>query len=86
MAKALELDEKEMMEYFEDGMQPIKMTYYPPCPQLDLVMGITLTSIPLFTPFFSNLIVLMAFTFTKKMFGSPLISSQMPLSSILGIF
>ncbi|MBA0580794.1 hypothetical protein Gorai_022996, partial [Gossypium raimondii] len=41
MAKALELDEKEMMEYFEDGMQSIKMTYYPPCPQLDLVMGIT---------------------------------------------
>ncbi|GMI93519.1 SENESCENCE-RELATED GENE 1, senescence-related gene 1 [Hibiscus trionum] len=41
MAKALKIDEKEMMEYFDDGMQSLRMTYYPPCPQPELVMGIT---------------------------------------------
>ncbi|TYH88099.1 hypothetical protein ES332_D01G163900v1 [Gossypium tomentosum] len=41
IAKALKIDEKEMIEYFEDGMQSIRMTYYPPCPQLELVMGFT---------------------------------------------
>lgn len=30
-----------MMEYFEDGMQSLRMTYYPPCPQPELVTGIT---------------------------------------------
>ncbi|KAK8524574.1 hypothetical protein V6N13_015594 [Hibiscus sabdariffa] len=40
MAKALEMEEKEM-ECFDDGMQSLRMTYYPPCPQPELVMGIT---------------------------------------------
>ncbi|TYG83366.1 hypothetical protein ES288_D01G162600v1 [Gossypium darwinii] len=38
IAKALKINEKEMIEYFEDGMQSIRMTYYPPCPQSELVM------------------------------------------------
>ncbi|KAK8664621.1 hypothetical protein V6N13_084399 [Hibiscus sabdariffa] len=42
MAKALDMEEKEMMGYcFDDGMQSLRMTYYPPCPQPELVMGIT---------------------------------------------
>ncbi|KAB2045281.1 hypothetical protein ES319_D01G149800v1 [Gossypium barbadense] len=41
IAKALKIDEKEMIEYFEDGMQSIRMTYYPSCPQSKLVMGFT---------------------------------------------
>ncbi|GAB4827103.1 hypothetical protein Ancab_033989 [Ancistrocladus abbreviatus] len=41
MAKALKIEEKEMKEIFEDGMQSVRMTYYPPCPKPELVMGIT---------------------------------------------
>ncbi|GMI77715.1 SENESCENCE-RELATED GENE 1, senescence-related gene 1 [Hibiscus trionum] len=41
MAKALKIDEKEMMEYFDDGLQSLRMTYYPPCLQPELVMGFT---------------------------------------------
>ncbi|KAK6264538.1 hypothetical protein SCA6_019972 [Theobroma cacao] len=41
MAKALKIDVTEMIELFDDGMQSVKMTYYPPCPQPELVMGIT---------------------------------------------
>ncbi|RVW71266.1 Protein SRG1 [Vitis vinifera] len=41
MAKALKLEKGEMEELFEDGMQSVRMTYYPPCPQPELVMGLT---------------------------------------------
>ncbi|XP_039009104.1 protein SRG1-like [Hibiscus syriacus] len=41
MAEALKMEEREMTECFEDGMQSLRMTYYPPCPQPELVMGIT---------------------------------------------
>ncbi|XP_022720343.1 protein SRG1-like [Durio zibethinus] len=41
MAKALKIDTKEMIEFFDDGMQSVRMTYYPPCPKPELVMGIT---------------------------------------------
>ncbi|XP_034697264.1 uncharacterized protein LOC117923131 [Vitis riparia] len=41
MAKALKLEKREMEELFEDGMQSVRMTYYPPCPQPELVMGLT---------------------------------------------
>ncbi|KAF2305373.1 hypothetical protein GH714_004374 [Hevea brasiliensis] len=40
MAKALKIDRKEMEEMFDDGMQSVRMTYYPPCPQPELVLGI----------------------------------------------
>ncbi|XP_034698845.1 protein SRG1-like [Vitis riparia] len=41
MAKALKLEKGEMEDLFEDGMQSVRMTYYPPCPQPELVMGLT---------------------------------------------
>ncbi|KAL6333628.1 hypothetical protein AAG906_028813 [Vitis piasezkii] len=41
MAKALNLDKRDMEELFDDGMQSVRMTYYPPCPQPELVMGLT---------------------------------------------
>ncbi|KAF8008403.1 hypothetical protein BT93_K2169 [Corymbia citriodora subsp. variegata] len=41
MAKALKMDTKEMIEQFEEGLQGIRMNYYPPCPRPELVIGIT---------------------------------------------
>ena len=41
MTEALKLEKGEMEELFDDGMQSVRMTYYPPCPQPDLVMGLT---------------------------------------------
>ncbi|KAK7245614.1 hypothetical protein RIF29_40461 [Crotalaria pallida] len=38
VGKALKIEKREM-EVFEDGMQALRMTYYPPCPQPELVMG-----------------------------------------------
>ncbi|GMH05184.1 hypothetical protein Nepgr_007024 [Nepenthes gracilis] len=40
IAKALRMEEQEMMELFEDGMQSMRMSYYPPCPKPELVMGL----------------------------------------------
>lgn len=40
MAKALGMDPKEMKEIFEEGCQKMRMNYYPPCPQPELVMGL----------------------------------------------
>ncbi|XP_050231003.1 oxoglutarate-dependent flavonoid 7-O-demethylase 1-like [Mercurialis annua] len=40
MAKALGMEPKEMTEAFEDGCQQMRMNYYPPCPQPELVMGL----------------------------------------------
>ncbi|KAF8019279.1 hypothetical protein BT93_G0068 [Corymbia citriodora subsp. variegata] len=41
MAKALKMDTKEMMELFDEGTQHFRMNYYPPCPQPDLVIGLS---------------------------------------------
>ena len=41
LGKALLKVDKREWEVFEDGMQTMRMTYYPPCPQLELVMGFT---------------------------------------------
>ena len=41
MAKALKIGKSEMEEMFGDGMQSMRMTYYPPCPQPQKVMGLT---------------------------------------------
>lgn len=41
IGKAMKIESKEMEEIFEDGMQAVRMTYYPPCPQPELVMGLT---------------------------------------------
>ncbi|KAK1420378.1 hypothetical protein QVD17_21921 [Tagetes erecta] len=39
--QVLDIDKKEMIDVFDDGMQSIRMTYYPPCPQPDRVVGLT---------------------------------------------
>ncbi|KAL1560397.1 codeine O-demethylase-like [Salvia divinorum] len=41
MAESLEMEAAEAEEMFEDGMQSLRMTYYPPCPQPEKVMGLT---------------------------------------------
>ncbi|OVA18944.1 Oxoglutarate/iron-dependent dioxygenase [Macleaya cordata] len=41
MGKALQIETKVMTELFEDGMQSMRMNYYPPCPQPELVIGLT---------------------------------------------
>lgn len=39
LGKALKIEKREL-EVFEDGIQNLRMTYYPPCPQPELVMGL----------------------------------------------
>ncbi|KAJ9564904.1 hypothetical protein OSB04_000870 [Centaurea solstitialis] len=39
IAKALNMEVEEMKELFEDGMQGMRMNYYPPCPQPEQVIG-----------------------------------------------
>ncbi|KAL3643580.1 hypothetical protein CASFOL_014395 [Castilleja foliolosa] len=41
IAKTLRIDLKEAEEVFENGMQSVRMTYYPPCPNPDKVHGLT---------------------------------------------
>ncbi|KAL5774127.1 hypothetical protein ACOSP7_011684 [Xanthoceras sorbifolium] len=41
MAKALQMDGEEMRELFSDGVQSMRMNYYPPCPQPDKAIGFT---------------------------------------------
>ncbi|KAI3962684.1 hypothetical protein MKW92_006113 [Papaver armeniacum] len=42
MEKALQVAEtKGITELFDDGMQSMRMNYYPPCPRPDLVIGLT---------------------------------------------
>lgn len=41
MEKALEIESKEISKLFEDGMQSMRMNYYPPCPQPEQVIGLT---------------------------------------------
>ncbi|KAJ4849962.1 hypothetical protein Tsubulata_004855 [Turnera subulata] len=45
MASALKMDMKEM-EMFDDGLQSVRFTYYPPCPQPEKVVGLTPHSDP----------------------------------------
>ncbi|XP_055803660.1 uncharacterized protein LOC129872804 [Solanum dulcamara] len=40
LGKALGIDEEEVKSLFEEGMQSMRMNYYPTCPQPDNVMGI----------------------------------------------
>ncbi|EXB58295.1 Protein SRG1 [Morus notabilis] len=40
MAKALKMEPHEMRELFDNGGQTLRMNYYPPCPQADLVIGL----------------------------------------------
>uniref|UniRef100_A0A803QF06 Fe2OG dioxygenase domain-containing protein n=1 Tax=Cannabis sativa TaxID=3483 RepID=A0A803QF06_CANSA len=41
MAKALKMDGEEMRDLFGEGVQSIRMNYYPPCPEPDLAIGFT---------------------------------------------
>ncbi|CAL0326482.1 unnamed protein product [Lupinus luteus] len=41
MGKALKMEEMEMREIFEDGLQSMRMNYYPPNPQPEKVIGLT---------------------------------------------
>ncbi|KAI3824387.1 hypothetical protein L1987_05845 [Smallanthus sonchifolius] len=41
MAKALKMEEEEMKLLFFNGLQGIRMNYYPPCPQPEQVIGFT---------------------------------------------
>ncbi|KAF7808469.1 protein SRG1-like [Senna tora] len=41
LGKAIKMEMKEVEDLFEDGMQSIRMTYYPPCPEPELVVGLT---------------------------------------------
>ncbi|KAL5774120.1 hypothetical protein ACOSP7_011677 [Xanthoceras sorbifolium] len=40
MAKALRMEPNDMKELFEEGFQGMRMNYYPPCPQPELVIGL----------------------------------------------
>ncbi|MED6118182.1 hypothetical protein PIB30_000160 [Stylosanthes scabra] len=46
MAKALKIEEVEMRELFDDGIQMMRMNYYPPCPEPEKVVGISSHSDP----------------------------------------
>ncbi|XWS12440.1 hypothetical protein CRYUN_Cryun37aG0089000 [Craigia yunnanensis] len=39
MASALKMDAEEMRELFSDGVQSMRMNYYPPCPEPDMPIG-----------------------------------------------
>ncbi|XP_057422356.1 protein SRG1-like [Lotus japonicus] len=41
LGKAISMDMKEVENLFEDGMQSVRMTYYPPCPRSEQVVGLT---------------------------------------------
>ncbi|KAL5577113.1 hypothetical protein UlMin_018812 [Ulmus minor] len=40
IAKALGMDPNDFKDLFEEGWQNMRMNYYPPCPQPDLVIGL----------------------------------------------
>lgn len=41
LAKALNMDVKEMDSFFGEGVQSVRMNYYPPCPEPEKAMGFT---------------------------------------------
>lgn len=41
IAKAVNMEVEEMKALFTDGMQAMRMNYYPPCPQPEQVIGLT---------------------------------------------
>lgn len=41
MARAMKMEAEDMVELFEEGLQAIRINYYPPCPQPELAMGLT---------------------------------------------
>lgn len=41
IGQAVDIEKQEMVDIFEDGIQSVRMNYYPRCPQPDLVIGLT---------------------------------------------
>lgn len=41
MAKALNMNAEEMNELFNDGVQSMRMNFYPPCPEPEKAIGFT---------------------------------------------
>lgn len=41
MGKALGIKESEMVELFSEGVQSVRMNYYPPCPEPHKAIGFT---------------------------------------------
>ncbi|KAJ7968836.1 2-oxoglutarate (2OG) and Fe(II)-dependent oxygenase superfamily protein [Quillaja saponaria] len=41
MARALKMDAEEIKQLFSDGVQSMRMNYYPPCPEPDKAIGFT---------------------------------------------
>lgn len=41
IAEALKIERTEVENMFEDGMQAMRITYYPPCPEPNKVIGLT---------------------------------------------
>jgi len=41
MGKSLKMEEAEMRDLFENGIQSMRINYYPPCPQPEKVIGLT---------------------------------------------
>ena len=39
MAKALKVEAEEIRDMFSDGLQSMRMNYYPPYPEPDLAIG-----------------------------------------------
>ncbi|TYI21786.1 hypothetical protein ES332_A06G062400v1 [Gossypium tomentosum] len=46
MGKALGMDPNDMRVLFEEGLQAMRMNYYPPCPQPELAIGLSAHSDP----------------------------------------
>ncbi|GAU35148.1 hypothetical protein TSUD_217810 [Trifolium subterraneum] len=40
MTKALKIQPSEIVDFFEEGVQSMRMNYYPPCPQPEQVIGL----------------------------------------------
>lgn len=83
MGKEMKMEKKEMEEMFRDGMQAMRMTYYPPCPQPELVMGLSAHSDACGITILNQL---NGVDGRKMGFGSQLRSAKMPWSSTLGTF
>lgn len=41
LGEGISMEMKEVERLFEDGMQSVRMTHYPPCPQPEVVVGLT---------------------------------------------
>ncbi|MBA0661539.1 hypothetical protein Goklo_005820, partial [Gossypium klotzschianum] len=46
MGKALGMDPNDMRVLFEEGLQAMRMNYYPPCPQPEVAIGLSAHSDP----------------------------------------